>query len=109
MSSLEEERAARNEALFREVNEQVRSISSNDDPAARTLDFVCECSDDACIDRVSIPISVYERVRAHSRQFILKPGHDSEVERVLSREDGFVIVEKEGTAGRIATQTDPRT
>ena len=108
MSSLWEERAARNEALFREVNEQVRSISSDFDPGTRIVDFVCECSDDTCIERLRVPLSVYERVRSDSRQFILKPGHETAIERVISREDGFVVVEKEGTAGRIATQTDPR-
>jgi hypothetical protein len=108
MSSLWEERAARNEALFREVNEQVRSISGDFEPEARSVDFVCECSDDACIEQLRVPVSAYERVRAEPRRFILKPGHETEIERVVAREDGFIIVEKEGVAGRIAAQTDPR-
>jgi hypothetical protein len=108
MSSLWEERAARNEALFRDVNEQVRAISSDFDPETYTVDFVCECSNDTCVERLSVSVAVYERVRADSRQFILKPGHQTEIERVVGRADGVVIVEKEGTAGRIADQTNPR-
>ena len=105
--SLWEERAARNESLFREVNEQVRSLSEFN-PETHVVDFVCECSDDSCIERLRAPVAVYERVRAEPRQFVLVPGHQTEIERVVGRGDGFVIVEKEGTAGRIAEQTDPR-
>ena len=39
-----EERIARNEALFREVNEQIKDV--NDDvPAGSEAGFVCECGD----------------------------------------------------------------
>ena len=75
---------------------------------AYSAGFVCECSQDTCAERVQVALSVYEAVRADPRGFILLPGHENQVERVVERVDGFLIVEKEGVAGRIAEANDPR-
>jgi hypothetical protein len=107
--SLPEERAARNEALFREVNEQVRSLAGRQDSApSEGLIIICECSDDSCTDRLSLGLADYEAVRADPRRFFVMPGHENDFERVVERFDGYSIVEKEGQAGRVAEQTDPR-
>jgi hypothetical protein len=107
--SLWEERAARNEALFREVNEQVRAVSGQFGSPPEQTAFVCECSNDGCVERIRVPVTVYESVRQNPRRFLLVPGHANEFERVVERANGYVIVEKEGRAGRIAARTDPRT
>ena len=106
--SIWEERAARNEALFREVNEQVRAVAAQFGSRPEESSFVCECSDDSCVEKIRVPVAVYERVRQDPRRFLLVPGHDNEFERVVERAGGYVIVEKEGGAGRIAAHTDPR-
>jgi hypothetical protein len=102
---LSEERAARNEALFREVNEQVESLA--DGEGAETK-FLCECSDDRCTERLDVPRAVYEAVRAHPRRFLVLPGHADDFEHVVEHAAGYAVVEKEGRAGEIAEQTDPR-
>jgi hypothetical protein len=108
--NLPEERAARNEALFREVNEQARSLSAlPPSTRANELMIICECSDDRCTERLSLPIPDYEAVRAHPRRFVVVPGHENDFERVVDRPHGCVIVEKEGQAGEVAERTDPRT
>lgn len=102
--SLWEERAARNEALFREVNEHIER--RHDGGAAH---FVCECNRAECTDRLYVSLPVYEAIRAVPRRFVLVPGHENEqLETVVERTDGYVVVEKDGTAGRIADATDPR-
>lgn len=108
MSSLWEERAARNEALFREVNEQIRERVDSAPADPRTIEIVCECSNDTCMERIRVSLAIYERVRAEPRQFLVTPGHRSEIDRVVEEGDGYVIVEKGGVAGRIASRTDPR-
>jgi hypothetical protein len=70
--------------------------------------FVCECSDDRCTMRVQVPLAVYESVRAEPRRFLVAPGHESDVERVVEQDAGYSIVEKLGGAGRISERTDPR-
>jgi hypothetical protein len=107
--SLWEERAARNEALFREVNEQMRSLSGRPGLGADEMLFICECADEHCAERVAVPVGVYEAVRSNPRRFHIVPGHDNDFERVVDQADGYAIVEKEGVAGRVAEERDPRT
>jgi hypothetical protein len=105
--SLPEERAARNEVLFRDVNEQVDRLSGRLVESAE-VDLVCECSDDACIERLEVPRDVYASVRSNPRRFIVARGHESDVERVVDRAPSWTIVEKTGAAGRIAEESRPR-
>ena len=106
--SLTEERAGRIEALFREVNEHVRRLADPGDPSQPEGDFICECSQDTCMERVHVPLATYEAVRGHPRRFIILPGHENDFEHVVERDDSLLIVEKEGTAGRVAEHSDPR-
>jgi hypothetical protein len=104
-----EERVARNEALFREVNERIKDVN-DDAPAASETDFVCECGDAACTDPVSLTLVEYEEVRADSTHFAVLPGHVvSDVEVVIAHNDRFVVVRKtDPQAARIAIREDPR-
>ena len=88
----EQERRARNEALFREVNERVeevaRRLSALEDESAVT-GFVCECSREDCTDLVEITSSQYEAVRSDPRRFLLRHGHeDLTVDRVVAVMEG---------------------
>ena len=100
-----EERAARNEALFRSVNEQIRDVDRRF--GAGASEFVCECADDKCIVRLAVPLAAYTAVRSNPRRFILAPGHeDPELETVVERHERFFVVEKFGDAGRVAERLD---
>jgi len=100
-----EQRAARNEALFREVNERVALLAPE---AEVEVGFVCECSDEACIERLRVARAAYEAVRAHPRRFLVVPGHETAVERVVEHHAGYLVVEKHGSAGEIAERHHPR-
>lgn len=103
-----EERFARNEALFREVNERIADVSSSYELGDR-LEFLCECGTDGCLDAISVVRADYERVRSEPDRFVVVTGHENlEIERVVERHDGFVVVQKVGEAGEIAEETDPR-
>ena len=103
--TLWEERAARNEALFRSVNEQIHDVDRRF--GAGASEFVCECADDKCVVRLAVPLDVYTAVRSSPRRFILASGHeDPELETVVERHDGFFVVEKFGDAGRVAERLD---
>jgi hypothetical protein len=104
--TLWEERAARNEVVFRRVNEEVVGLGQG---TASVLNLVCECSDAACIERIEVALDDYEAVRAHPRRFLVRPGHErDEIERVVDRREGYLVVEKTGDAGDVARRTDPR-
>jgi hypothetical protein len=104
----ESERRALNEALFRDVNERIAETA--DAFGAKQTDFVCECADPSCTDRVSVTLAEYERVRARPTTFLLAPGHDQpDIERVVSERGRFHVVEKVHAAvRRTVIRLDPR-
>jgi hypothetical protein len=103
--SLWKERAARNEALFRAVNEEIHGVDRRF--GADASEFVCECADEKCVVLVAVPLDAYTAVRSNPRRFILAPGHeDPELETVVERHEGFFVVEKFGDAGRVAERLD---
>jgi hypothetical protein len=104
------ERIGLNEALFREVNERVKSINEGFGRPLPEADFVCECGNDRCTDRIRMTLAAYEELRGDSNHFAIRPGHDApDVEDVVAEEDGYVIVAKHpGKPQAIAEETDPR-
>ena len=106
------ERRAKNEAIFREVNERIEDLSRRsgvDDDDSVLPGFVCECSNDGCTELLEVSYQQYEAVRQHPRRFLVLAGHeDLDAERVLEEHDGSLVVEKRPEASRIAIENDPR-
>jgi hypothetical protein len=106
MSSLWEQRAARNEALFREVNENIARLEERHGTPGTEAVYVCECADATCVEQLAVAPEIYRRVREQPRLFFVLPGHeDSQLERVVERHHDFFVVEKTGEAGEVAEQT----
>jgi hypothetical protein len=110
-----ESRLAKNEALFREVNERVAEMTDQfgPDPRSRELvtGLICECSDPGCLERIGpLTISQYEAVRRDPRRFIIAANHQAaDVERVMEENADYWIVEKhEGIPADVARERDPR-
>jgi 5-bromo-4-chloroindolyl phosphate hydrolysis protein len=98
-----EVRAARNQALFRSINEKIESINEAFEQLTHTFAIACECADAGCVEMLDIDPSEYEAVRAEPRHFVVLPGHVyDEVEVVVRERDGYVVVEKTGTAADVA-------
>jgi hypothetical protein len=89
---------ARNEALFREVNERIAELGGAAEAWSPdgTVEFMCECGEDGgCGERIRMPLQTYERVRAQDDRFAVKPGHETpELERAVEWTDDYVIVDK---------------
>ncbi len=100
------ERLARNQALFREVNERLLELSEGFQDGS--MQFVCECSNEDCTLTITMNHDEYESVRARSTFFVVATGHEIlEVEKVIDRQDGWTIVQKV-TASDYMLATDPR-
>jgi hypothetical protein len=101
-------RIARNESIFRNVNEAIEQghwPGEGETPMA----FRCECGLLGCSRLIEIRGVDYERVRAHPRRFFVARDHDiTDVETIVEANDGYVVVEKRGEAGRLAAAADPR-
>ncbi len=108
MDEERQERLAKNESLFRVLNENIRALASQLGPGA-PYEFICECSTSGCFERLSLSLEQYEQVRQTGTRFLLADGHeDIEIEQVVARSDEYVVVEKDGVAGLVAEEDDPR-
>jgi hypothetical protein len=105
-----EERVARNETLFREVNERIKQVNEGLAEPGGEADFLCECGDPGCTAPVSLTLAEYEEVRGKPTLFAIVPGHsDADVEIVVAVNERFAVVEKvDPEAARIAVREDPR-
>jgi hypothetical protein len=103
------QRVAKNETLFREVNERIKDVNV-EFAAERAADFLCECGSKDCTKPVGLSLSEYEAVRRDPTHFFVLPGHElPEVERVLSQNERFAVVEKIARdAVEEAVEKDPR-
>jgi hypothetical protein len=100
-----EERIARNEATFREINE---AIQEGRETRTGSIGFLCECGVLGCNEVVELTIREYEAVRAFARRFLIIPGHETMVDRVIQRHAHYAVVVKHGLAGTLAARSDPR-
>jgi hypothetical protein len=89
------------------VNERIEELHERAGDGAGT--FVCECPDDACLERLTVPIATHEEVRNDPHLFRVAPGHElPEIERTVENGPGYVVVRKDSLiAARIAEQTGP--
>ena len=100
-----EKRLAENEAVFREVNERIAEVSDRFELEA--VSAICECANAECTRRFELSRRDYDEVRARSLQFAVVPGHERpDIERVIARRAGYLIVEKIGEGAEVAEEQD---
>ena len=98
-----------NEALFRQVNERIEDMGAALTPDDVPMEFLCECDDPDCVEKVSATRAEYEAIRAVATQFVVLPGHeDPDIEHVVQQTERFLVVEKEGQAAHDAEESNPR-
>lgn len=96
MQRKSERRLAENEVLFREKNKAVQDFMlSHDDDNHGVLHFYCECSMTSCVERIELSPEEYSSLHNDKRRFIAAAGHENlEIEHIVTRKDGFNVVEK---------------
>ena len=101
-----EVRAARNQALFRAVNEKIMELHETLGEIEGAVSITCECSRVECVDLLEIPPDAYRAMRASPRTFAVHPEHvETDVERVVSSHDAYAVVEVEGEGVPVAEAT----
>jgi hypothetical protein len=100
--SAAERAAARNEALWREVNNRIEEVDEGlrvlpDD----LLELHCECGDPECNVRISMTPAEYREVRSQRDTFAVALGHEEEIiEHVVKRTDRYLVVDKDALVER---------
>lgn len=101
MDELGARRAGRREANLRGLNERIADAQHQAGNGFQRLRLVCECSLIECEDAIDVPTPVFEDARDAGARYIVSPGHVlQEVEHAVEQGDGWVIVEKVGSAAR---------
>jgi hypothetical protein len=105
-----EERLAKNEIVFRDVNERIEDLAEAQ--GAREVPdygFLCECSNVDCTLRLRLTLAAYEQARSEPSQFVVALGHElPEIEEVVFVGNDYQIVRKQGSAAMLAEERDPR-
>lgn len=99
-------RAARNQALFRAVNDKMMEVNEGFGEPTGMFSVACECADTTCVRLLEIEAGAYRQVRRNPRTFVVLRNHVfPDVERVLSTHDGYVVVEATGRGAHVAEAT----
>ena len=101
-------RIARNEAIFRLVNEDIEDLATGAEVAR--FEIVCECGSTGCVEMISVTREAYESVRADPERFFVKHGHVfPDIETVVDEHEAYLVVDKKaGEPARVAREMDPR-
>jgi hypothetical protein len=104
------EQEVANEVRSRDRNEWIETASTNFEALRPIEEYVCECSDRACRTVLSLTRAEYEDVRTDGLHFAIAVNHENpEIDRVVSENERFAIVEKFlEMPRRMARATDPR-
>ena len=98
-------KAARNQSLWREINERIRLVAEDSGDVA----FLCECANLECTETIHLSVAEYEHIRGSPKRFPIALGHDFlAFEDVVAADDRYAVVEKRGKAGKEAARMDPR-
>ena len=101
---------SQNEAMYRSVNREIERASeeSGDGPRDR-IEVLCECGDDGCSETLDLTVAEYDEAHRQRDRFVVVPGHeDDEIERVVTRTERYLVVDKFGEAERVAEAEERR-
>jgi hypothetical protein len=104
------ERVAKNEAMYRSVNRELEQASQEaGEEATDRIDVLCECGRDSCEATLDLTIAEYDEAHRQLDRFVVAPGHeDDQIERVVTRAERYLVVDKFGEAERMAETEERR-
>jgi hypothetical protein len=65
----------RKRTLFREVNARIQALSERFGVENGTVQVLCECGLDGCLQRVDLPVAVFAELGLEQPRFVVAPGH----------------------------------
>jgi len=110
--SISAERVARNDAAFREANENISNTARSLKLDEGLLPVICECADERCSQLLKLTAEEYEAVRREPTHFINAHGHHQSAgpwAQVVEEFQRYTVVEKLGKAAEIVKELNPRT
>jgi hypothetical protein len=102
------QRAAYNEATFRQANESLEDKAAELGLSEERTPYLCECEDERCTKIIQLTRKEYETVRANPKRFVMMPGHRGSDDLVVEERSEFAVIEKTGEEGALVAERDPR-
>jgi hypothetical protein len=102
------ERAAQNEATFRQANESLEDKAAELGLSEERTPYLCECENERCTKIIQLTRREYEAVRANPKRFAMTPGHQESDDLVVEERAEFTVIEKTGEEGALVAERDPR-
>jgi hypothetical protein len=91
------ERIQHNNSVFRQANDRIHESTKTYAHELEQIPFLCECPVEDCVVIVRLTEDQYAAIRANPRHYVTAVGHEvseAPVGTVVSRNDGYVVVEK---------------
>jgi len=104
-------RAVMNQLLFREINERVKELNEGFSMVLPVGEWICECANDTCVERVEMSPQEYEAIRRDGARFFVAPSDEhiwADSQRITERHSRYWVVEKTGEPRGVAKRADPR-
>jgi hypothetical protein len=105
---LSAQRAAENEAIFRDANEQIEERLGELTLEEGRSPPLCECENLRCGEMLRLTREEYESIRSQPNRFVVARDHPVADARVIAQNDRYQVIEKTGHAGQVAEDLDPR-
>ena len=104
------ERVSKNEAMYRAVNRELERASQEaGEGPNESLEALCECGEDGCSATLELTVAEYDDAHKERDRFVVAPGHENEeIERVVTRTERYLVVDKFGEAERVAEDEERR-
>lgn len=102
-------RAGENQSLFRDVNDRVNALREARGGWLRISEWVCECADESCTERITMTVDEYMELRSNPTRFAVVADEAHVVfdaERVVEAHERYWVVEKLGAAAEVAAEHD---
>jgi hypothetical protein len=88
---VDEQKIAKTQLLFREVNQRIAEITA--DQGEAVSEFLCECGRPDCNSVVVLSLAKYQDLRARGDLFVSATGHCVEgVDRLVESRDEFDVL-----------------
>ena len=103
-------RAVMNQLLFREINERVKELNEGFSMVLPVGEWICECANDTCVERVEMSPQEYEAIRRDGARFFVAPSDEhiwADSQRITERHSRYWVVEKTGEPRGVAKRADP--
>jgi hypothetical protein len=103
--------AAGTSAVFRAINERVKDLNSGFSVVLPVGEWICECANDTCIERIQMSAEEYAAVRQEAACFVVAPSHEHVLaasQRIVERHERYWVVKRIGEPREFAEPADPR-